>query len=70
MLWARNESALFNFLCRLRWLDDLWQDAIYGLRVLLRNKAFTATAIVSLALGVGVNTVVFGILNTVLFNLP
>jgi predicted permease len=51
----------------LRWLDELRQDARYTVRSLSRSPGFTLTAILSVALGVGANTVVFSVLNSVLF---
>jgi predicted permease len=50
----------------LRWLDDLRYDARFGVRALLRSPGFALTAIVSMALGVGANTVVFSIVNSML----
>lgn len=43
-------------------------DLLYALRNLLRNPGFAAAAILSLALGLGVNTALFTILNSVLWN--
>lgn len=42
-----------------RWLEELFEDARFGLRILGKNPGFTAVAILTLALGIGVNTAAF-----------
>jgi macrolide transport system ATP-binding/permease protein len=46
-----------------RWAQDLYEDARYGLRVLRQNPAFTAAAVLAIALGVGINVGIFSVLN-------
>jgi hypothetical protein len=52
----------------LQWLDDLRADLRYAIRTLIRTPAFALTAIVSLALGIGVNTIVFSVVNALVLN--
>jgi putative ABC transport system permease protein len=47
------------------WLDTMWRDFRYGARVLLRQPAFACIAISSLALGIGANTAIFQLVDTV-----
>lgn len=42
------------------------QDAKFGVRMLKQNPAFTAMAVLTLALGVGANTAIFSVMNAVL----
>ncbi len=45
---------------------SLFSDFKHGLRVLLKNPAYTAAAILVLALGIGANTAIFSVVNAVL----
>jgi putative ABC transport system permease protein len=57
--WSRDARGV-------RWLEELWQDLHYGLRMLRRKPGFTAAAVISLALGIGANSAVFTFLNAIL----
>jgi predicted permease len=49
------------------WLADLRGDLRYAIRTLARTPAFTIVAAISLALGVGANTIVFSVVNALVF---
>jgi predicted permease len=49
-----------------RLLSDLAQDVRYGCRTMTANKAFSALAVLSLALGIGANTAIFSLMESIL----
>jgi predicted permease len=50
-------------------MDTLWQDLRYGFRTLMKNRGFTAVAVLTLALGLGANTAIFSLTDQILLRL-
>ena len=49
-------------------MEDLWRDLRYALRTMRKSPMFVLFVVLTLALGIGANTTVFTVINTLILN--
>ncbi len=49
------------------WLESLWQDLRFAARRARKNPGFAAVVVFSLALGIGANSTIFGVMNAIMY---
>src|SRR5262245_56561373 len=47
-------------------MEAIWKNVTYSVRMLLKRPGFTAVGVITIALGIGANTAIFSVVNTVL----
>jgi predicted permease len=66
--------TMLKEICRELWtfapLETFWQDVRYTSRLLLKNPGFTAIAVLTLALGISVNTTIFTVVDSMILRQP
>jgi macrolide transport system ATP-binding/permease protein len=60
--WKEESRAIWGWTLG----EQLFQDLRYALRAMLKNRAFTALAVLSLAQGIGANTAIFSFMDAIL----
>lgn len=49
-----------------RWIEEIVQDTRYALRLFVTSPGFSAAAVLTLALGIGANAAVFGLIESLM----
>ena len=47
-------------------LDEIWRDVRYAARLFIRDRGFTGTVVLTLALGIGANTAIFTLIDALM----
>ncbi len=63
-LWKADTREVWRF----TYLESLWSDVAYSVRLLRKDRMFTCVALLTLAIGIGANTAIFSLLNGLLWH--
>jgi predicted permease len=63
---VKQEAVIAGATGQNKFLPGIWEDIRYGLRMLRKNPSFTAVGIVTLAIGIGANTAIFSVVDSLL----
>lgn len=53
-----------------RWVEDVAHDVRYAVRTLVRARTFSVTVVLTLALGIGANAALYGVIDGLVFRMP
>ena len=69
-MWSLQRGPSVSTIQPMTWLEGVWNDVLHVLRSLRRQPGFAAVAVLTLALGIGANTAIFSVIDTLFLRTP